>query len=101
MAEYINKEKLIEAIHKATPFHDGNGDIQYGLHIAENIIKEQPAADVIEVVCCKECIKRYTRDCALWYGTTANNGQVKDYFCGVGTLNEKFSCAYGVKGKAG
>lgn len=49
MAEYIDREKLIEAIHKAAPFHDGNGDIQYGLHIAENIIKEQLAADVQEV----------------------------------------------------
>ena len=38
-----------------------------------------------------------TRDCALWYGTTEQNGKTTDYFCGAGTLNENFYCAYGTK----
>ena len=95
MARFIDAEKLWKKLDEAGLFYD-----RRDRHIAHGVVEEMPVADVVEVVRCKECIKRYTRDCALWYGTTANNGQINDYFCGAGTLDANFYCAYGAKREA-
>ena len=52
-------------------------------------LDNQPTADVVEVVRCKDCQHRYVPcRCALWYGT-AND---KEYFSERG---EDFYCSYG------
>ena len=47
-------------------------------------------ADFVEVVHCKDCGKRYTTNCALWYSTLND----RNYFCGA-MSNDDFSCSYG------
>ena len=78
--EYIEREKAKQRL-----VHD------YA-YAAANILDEIPAADVVQVVRCKDCKHRYvpTR-CALWYGTV--NG--KEYFVERG---EDFYCSYGERG---
>jgi hypothetical protein len=56
MAEYIERENLL----KVLPPKCNMGDMYataYNtcLNIIENLIKEQPTADVVEVVRCKDC----------------------------------------------
>lgn len=50
---------------------------------------DKPTADVVEVVRCKDCKKRYTKNCSLCYDT-ANKG----YFL-WSMINDNFFCAYG------
>lgn len=52
--EYIKRSKALEELNKIPAYLD-NGDIQYGVVIAINTIKNVPAADVAEVVRCKDC----------------------------------------------
>lgn len=52
-------------------------------------LNSQPAADVVEVVRCKNCKHRYVpARCALWYATMND----KEYFVERG---ENFYCSYG------
>lgn len=57
MAEYIERENLL----KVLPPKCNMGDMYataYNtcLNTVENLIKEQPTADVVEVVRCKDCV---------------------------------------------
>lgn len=88
------RDKLAELLEQAEG--QVNNDVPSLEMIADYLI----ANDVDKVVRCKDCAKRLTRECALWYGTTANNGKTTDYFCAAGQLNENFYCAYGVKREA-
>ena len=54
MAEYIEREKLIKKLNEAPAYFD-SGDIRYGIDIATQQVIEQPTADVVEVVRCKDC----------------------------------------------
>ena len=54
MAEYIERETLIEKLNEAPAYFD-SGDIRYGIDIATSIVIKQPTADVVEVVRCKDC----------------------------------------------
>ena len=54
MAEYIEREALIEKLNEVPAYFD-NGDIRYGIDIATQQVIEQPTADVVEVVRCKDC----------------------------------------------
>ena len=62
MAEYIEREALLLRI-------DLRGTNKFGM-LDEDIrqfIREQPAAEVVEVVRCKDCISRGTESCAMYY----------------------------------
>lgn len=48
MAEYIEREKLLEELEKIPAFFD-SGDIRYGIEIAIDQTKKQPTADVVGV----------------------------------------------------
>ena len=53
MAEYINRAELIENLNKFAPEH-------YNALINQ-LITKQPAADVVEVVRCKDCKRCYEK----------------------------------------
>ena len=54
--------------------------------LADNLI----ANDVVPVVKCSQCQKRYTTECALWFSQLDD----KQYFCGA-IHNDDFYCSYG------
>ena len=75
MAEYKDVELLKKqiadfkrAVNSVKPM---NSDYLTGyisaLSVVEGAIAEQPAADVVEVVRCKDCKYRKTEDCAMFY----------------------------------
>ena len=80
MAEYIEREKLIEKLNEAPAYFD-SGDIRYGIDIAIQQVIEQPTADVVEVVRCGQCGNycKNTGECNL-YGRHPNEND----FCSSG-----------------
>lgn len=83
MAEYIEKEALLLRI-------DLHGTNKFGM-LDEDIrefIKEQPAADVVQVVRCKEC-RRAEKD-HLFGGYWCHGYRVSpDGFCSYGERKEE------------
>ena len=56
MKEYIERETTTKELEKMPAYFE-SGDIRYGIIVAIDILKKQtPAADVVEVVRCKDCI---------------------------------------------
>jgi hypothetical protein len=97
MAEYIEREIVLQEIIKAQESLESNMDKEWtrnkpyfkGLAWANRIISETPAADVVSVVRCCECKHRYIPErCALWYG----HYDGKDYYVDRG---DNFYCSYG------
>lgn len=91
--EYIKREALLEEISETVVFTVKKGtplptSEMRGANKVIDRIKSAPAADVVEVVRCKDCRKKHTTDCSLWYATF--NGT--DYFIERG---EDFYCSYG------
>lgn len=56
----------------------------------EQCLNFKNKADVVPVVKCSQCRKRYTTECALWFSQLDNN----QYFCGA-IHNDDFYCGYG------
>lgn len=46
------------------------------------------------IVSCKDCKHRHTENCALYYGTTFQDGKTTKYFCG-NSNDDNFYCAKG------
>ena len=75
MAEYKDAEPLKKQIadfkRSVNAVKPINSDYLTGyisaLSVVEGAIAEQPAADVVEVVRCKDCKYRKTEDCAMFY----------------------------------
>ena len=59
MSEYINRDELLFEL--STGFFPQSMDYTRGVSIAKQLIKEAPAADVVEVTRCKDCC-RFTED---------------------------------------
>lgn len=81
MPEYIEREELIEFVEKYTPHFDG----ETTMNAVVTAIKGAPAADVTEVVRCKECRsynKRYG-ECTRYGAHLGENG-----FCSSGIRKE-------------
>ena len=89
MADYIRREDALFALRKAE--RGGSMTALTRLKRAYAEIREMPAADVAEVVRCKDCIRRYDTDecpmCFLiegkYYEYTNGNG-----FCDRGERKE-------------
>jgi hypothetical protein len=60
MAEYIEREAAIDFVKNNTPTIDGETTMQ----CVERSLKNAPAAEVVEVVRCKDCryFREYTKD---------------------------------------
>lgn len=83
MSEYIELKAVINKINEI-PSHFDSGDIKYGIEIAIQAIKDTLAADVVEVVRCKDCKYLMFSD---MYGecSQAHMGIVRpDDFCSYG-----------------
>ena len=97
--EYIERGALEKKIDKAQELLKNqhprlwyvNKKYFQGLAWARRLLLDAPAADVVEVVRCKNCkFKHYPTRCALWYGEV--NGTA--YFIERG---DEFYCSYGEK----
>lgn len=54
MSEYITKETAIRILHEASYLSDGSL-IEVSGYIAEEMIKDEPPADVFQLIRCKQC----------------------------------------------
>lgn len=80
MAEYIDREALRKVLEN---WRDAHADVddEQGCGLLEDVIWEvdaQPAADVVEVVRCKDCYQSAVIDdlfyCTYWGKNTDENG---------------------------
>lgn len=62
MAEYINREDLLNNLKQFAP--------EYLKPLIISLIEKQPTADVVEVVRCKDCTEwdKDEYECSHWYG---------------------------------
>lgn len=92
MSRYIDAEALVERL-KFKRDTDGIEQNKYaGLECAIAQCKKAPTADVVEVVRCKDCERRYTTDCYLWYGSVGDTDYLiassDDFYCSYGKRSE-------------
>lgn len=66
------------------------GLIDFAVNGKRTIRIVTPTEDVVPVVRCSQCRKRYTTECALWFSQLDDN----QYFCGA-IHNDDFYCSYG------
>lgn len=59
MKEYIDRSELIKVI--------GTDTAPFTISMVFRHIRNAPAADVVEVVTCKDCIWRGREECAMFY----------------------------------
>ena len=88
MARYIDADKFIEWLdvgHLRPPSEICLSELN-----VKKMIELQPTEDVVPVVRCSQCRKRYTTECALWFSQLDDN----QYFCGA-IHNDDFYCSYG------
>lgn len=92
MAEYIEREALIKKLNEAPAYFD-SGDIRYGIDITTQQVIEQPTADVVEVVRCKDCRHwggvPFGYVCRRFSGTYIRNETKENDFCSYGELKER------------
>lgn len=85
--EYIERGVLLDYFGA-----DKEADLQP--EVVMEFVESIPAADVVEVVRCRDCKKRYVPAyCALWYGQISDEHGCRDIF--LRAYNDDFYCAYG------
>ena len=85
MKKYINADLL-----KAE--FTGNFACEYPAPLVKALIDNQPAADVMEIVRCKDCKWRGTEKCAMFYECDCGEQQTwetDDDFCSYGERADK------------
>lgn len=90
MSEYIERKAAIKRIKKIPAYFD-SGDIRYGIELALQAIKDEPAANVAEIVHCKDC-QLGTEDIMIdgWYHCYNNNRTYRaDHFCSCGERKDE------------
>lgn len=81
MKEYIERETITRAFREAETDLFAEYDEHYGIEsgysheTVESIIAGLPAADVAPVVRCRDCRKRYTMNCFMYYECLQCGGQ--------------------------
>ena len=83
---YIEQETTIKELEKMPAYFE-SGDIRYGIIVAIDILKKQtPAADVVEVVRCKDCAVPHNK----WLGCPKMNELIPppNHFCSYGVKEE-------------
>lgn len=85
MAEYINKEAAVNALVKIINDYDMPKDWRNGMSAAMSALYRVPAADVREVVLCKDCeMATVCSDDREMYCTLNHCYRGKTYFCADG-----------------
>lgn len=94
MSDYIKREDALKSIDThdkfikedirtlAKEYYEYKGGVDYAY---ETIKHDVPAADVVEVVRCKDCKKRYTWECPCQCHNIATSN---DWFCPDGEPKE-------------
>ena len=84
MAEYIDKEKLLQKLSRMIDYCENDNKVSRltALFQVGDAIVDCPAADVIQVVRCKDCAIPHNR----WTGCPKLNGLVTapNFYCGYG-----------------
>ena len=97
MAEYIDREKLIRYTEKQEVIIKDGTSIADAMRIQGNVfrrcVETAPAAEVVEVVRCKDCKHYYTDDgCDGWYACDIAGGLYEPDaldFCSYGERKEQ------------
>lgn len=89
MMEYISKQLAVEELENLRQQYEMRDDCdELVARKCKNAVSALPAADVVEVVRCRECRHRHTRDCAMYYECSQCGGQwdwtTEDGFCSYG-----------------
>lgn len=88
MSRYIDAEKVMEEINRI----GGHNLCEWETIGVKALIDRQLTADVVEVVRCKDCIKKDTPKCAMWYDCEKCKGQWSwcnpNDFCSYGERRE-------------
>lgn len=93
--EYIEKQSIIDAVRKEfdwyyqTPIYPEDKEVQNLIARVNRVVRENPAADVVEVVRCKDCINR------VQFDTNRFHCELTGYYCG-----ETSYCSDGVRKEA-
>lgn len=107
MAEYINREDAINLFWPVAPENDGSDGCtivlrngQYSSNDIESMLSELPAAEVAEVVRCRECVHS-----SMPSGFTQRYGEPGTLSCHFGpcnrrNVNENDFCSYGQQKEA-
>lgn len=99
---YIEREAVLDRLAKVNmdTYYGFTAAVQFGVDHAIQCIKEEPAADVAPVVRCKDCRKRHTDDCSMYYACSRCGRQLDwtndDGFCDRGERIEISTCHDGV-----
>ena len=95
MSRYIDADALLNDLQPLF-VHNGNLKDEWMSYCVEKIIIEQPTADVVEVVRCKDCIHNHEHETP--FGS-------KFHICNINNLAftqyADFYCAYGERRKDG
>ena len=91
MPEYIEREALLNELKEERK----KGNFVFTTKWIKEIMDNLPAADVVEVVRCKDCVWWYPREYGSVIGRCENpyNGLANEY------IEEDDFCSYGKKGK--
>ena len=81
MTDYIKREDAIKALEEDIPITDNPVEV---IASAIAALEEQPSADVVEVVRCKDCKKYNTDDCMMIHGKKMNRNIFANDFCSYG-----------------
>lgn len=101
MPEYIDRNRLIEQLEEENDFYGIDSEYEWGQESQYKYdvktIKEQPAADVVEVVRCKDCA--FSREFRIWEKESGYEGLLK---CECNTFSnnrkvvfDKHYCSFG------
>lgn len=93
MADYISRQKAIEAIMDLPNCPNGYSDT-YDKECIIGTLEEVPTADVVEVVRCKDC--RYWKTVTEPIGIECEPGETAHYCAMDGMITRTFDfCSYG------
>lgn len=79
MSRYIDADKLMSEFHR---YAWDTEDLH--IDLIEDIVNDEPTADVVEVVRCKDCRLYNTDNCYMIHGQRMNRDLFEDDYCSYG-----------------
>ena len=94
MAEYIDKEKLLQKLSRMIDYCENDNKVNAltALFQVGDAIMDCPTADVVQVVRCKDCVVPHNQ----WTGCPKLNGLVTspDFYCSRGERRKEDDTVY-------